>query len=36
MDVSLDRDLERFVRDKVRSGQFGSLVDVRSDPKFQG
>ena len=24
MDVTLDRDLERFVRDKVRSGQFGS------------
>jgi putative addiction module CopG family antidote len=24
MDVTLDHDLERFVRDKVRSGQFGS------------
>ena len=24
MDIILDRELERFVRDKVRSGQFGS------------
>lgn len=28
MDFTLDRKLEQFVRDKVRSGQFGSEVAV--------